>query len=177
MTRIATALVLAFALVACDAEAPLTPAASDAPAVSLASVSVSDDPFPITANAAVRATGETILLHVDGKTIEMRAEQAYLIGDALTRASFDAMPGDLQGRIAEVLPGRRPGVRCEPPSPGNEGVVHEGGTMTSRCPPPPSPILLGEDLYRDLLGEGAEVMEIPEGLDWNAVPGGYVAQF
>ena len=169
MTRLAP-LLLAFVLVACDAEAPLTPAASDAPTVTLAASKSADEAYPILRDAAVRATGETVMLRVNGQTIEMEAGQAYLIGEALTRASYDVLPSGLQEGISIE---RRPGVRCYP----SEGfaVLHDDGRMTKRCPPPPPRYTFGEDVYAELLGRGGRLIEVPEGVEWRQVPGGFVA--
>lgn len=170
MTRTATVLLLAFALAACDAEAPLTSATDTAPApVSLASMKSADDPFVVNENAAVRASGETVLLRINGDTVEMTAGQAYLIGEALTRAGYDTMSSGLQEALAP-----RGGKRCDPPKPGT-AVTAIDGRMYKRCPPPPPPPFLELSVLDVMLDGTAEIVEAPEDAEWQTTAGGLFA--
>lgn len=170
MTRFAV-LLLAFAIAACDAEAPLTSATDTAPApVELVSMKSADDPFIINENAAVRASGDMVLLRINGETIEIKATEAYLIGEALTRAGYDTMSKGLQ---AEVGPG---GKRCEPPVPGS-AVTSIEGRLYKRCPPPPPPPFLEVGVLDALLNGTAEVVEAPEDIEWQVTAGGLFADY
>lgn len=170
MTRFAV-LLLAFAIAACDAEAPLTPSA-DAPTtpVALASMKSADAPFVVNESAAVRASGETVLLHINGKTVEMSAGEAYLIGEALTRVGYDTLSEGLQAQVGPT------GKRCEPPTEG-EGVTAIDGRMYKRCPPPPPPPFFKASVLDELFQGSVEVTEAPQDAEWRTIPGGMYAEF
>jgi len=172
MPRFFLAFALVFSLAACDA-GDTTSSLNESAPVELASHKGGEaEPYFITEDTAVRASGETVLLRIQGETFEMTAGQAYLIGEALTRTGFDTLDGGLQEVLAEGPGGRR----CEEPFPGVAVTAIEG-RLFKRCPPPPPPPFLNIEVLDILLDGAADVTEAPEGIEWWAIPGGFVAEY
>ena len=132
----------------------------------------SDEIHAITESAAVRVSGDAVLLHLNGETFELGAGEAYLIGQTLSMVGAETLPGE----IAEELPPPRGGSRCEPPPPGSGALMIEG-RLFGKCPPPPPPLRMSPRFLDKLVAGAAEVVEVPEDLRWDEIPGGFVADF
>ena len=165
-------LVLALAVVlgACDTQAP-APSATVAAAPTAMISAKGDVAHEITDRVSVAVDGETVLLRIEGQTFALGAGEAYLVGQVVSRVGFEALPEKLAASFGG-------GDRCEPPPPGaaarRAGERYFGG----KCPPPPPPPIFDTVKFqRELLGSTVEVVEVPKGLDWQFVPGGFTAPF
>ena len=170
MTRpLLPTLALVVALGACDSNAPAEPAA--VAATSLADSKGLEAVHHVTDAVSVAVEGETVLLLIDGKPVPFEAGEAYVVGQILSRAGFEALPE----KVAAGFPPPSGGDRCDPPPPGSAVRAVGGRFFGGDCPPPPPPPIFFErpDFQQRVLGESVEVVEAPKGLDWFEVPGGF----
>lgn len=166
-----TPLLLAFLLVACDTNSP--DASSAAPSLARASAhGEAEGPYAISEEMLLHVDGDMLVLEVNGKTLQFTAGQAYLVGQALSRAGYDTMDGKLAAGIRPP----KGGDRCEPP-PAGSAVVVVNGTFYGGggCPPPPPPFMMTPDLLNGLLGGRVEITEAPKHAVWTLQPGGFTA--
>lgn len=165
---------LVFSLAACDAGVSSPPAesaeASTAPLVMASSKSESTL-HVVTETVGVEAADESVVLHIDGRSFELRPGEAYMIGQVLSRIG-----DDVAATVGRPLPLPGGGDRCEPPQ-GGEGVTLIGGFVYDKCPPRPLPPRVAARDLDALLGRAAKVLEAPDGLPWERIPGGFRAPF
>ncbi len=173
MSRLTFLLALALGLGACDSS-PSAPPAEAAPSP-VASMNRSGDsaPFQITNDASVWVDGETVVLDVDGRRIEVSAGVGYVIGQALARAGFDALDEGVKKQFPDYEPGNDKGY----PTAGDGGIRFKGIIFGGgKVPPPPPPPDWDPGLLKQLLGGTAEVVEIPKGLDFEKGSGGWIGR-
>ena len=137
MTRFPLLLALALGIGACDSAPSAPPADASASPSSAMAHAAEKTPFQITNSSRGWSQGETVVLELDGQTFEIAAGEAYVISQALGRASFNALDESLK----EQFPDYKPGSQRDAPRAGDgvilfQGVMYGGG---KRPPPPPPP--------------------------------------